>query len=50
VAGAFLTIGTVQVHSLGGDRYRVTAPDHDEEIDGFDEARAAAHAVAEGRT
>ena len=50
----FLTIdsdrGTVALHSLGEQRFRVTAPDHDEEIVGFDQARAAARALAERRT
>jgi hypothetical protein len=50
--GPFVTIdsdrGMVALHSLGDDRYRLTAPGHDEQIVGFDEAREAAHALAQG--
>ena len=41
--------GQVGVTALGEDRYRLTGPGHESEIVGFDAARDAAHAVAEGR-
>ncbi len=43
VAGAFLMIGCVSVRSLGDDQFRVQSPEVDEDIEGFDEARALAH-------
>ncbi len=52
-AGPFLTIdsprGAVAVQSLGAERFRVSAPDHEQEVVGFEEARSAAHELA-GRT
>jgi hypothetical protein len=48
----FLTIerprGTVSVWSLGRERFRVQAPRDDAEVEGFDQARAAAHRLAAG--
>jgi hypothetical protein len=44
--GPFLTIdsqqGAVTVHSLGGDRFLVSAPDHEQEVVGFEAARSTA--------
>jgi len=49
-AGPFLTInsprGPVSLHSLGGDRYLLTGPDHEQEITGFEMARQAARELA----
>jgi len=46
-AAPFLTIdsprGAVAVRALGQERFRVTAPDHDQEIVGFEAARSTAH-------
>jgi|GEM_PF-4742651 len=46
----FLTIekpgGTVGVWALGEQQFRVTAPGDDSEVEGFDQARAAAHRLA----
>jgi len=39
--------GTVEVWALGGDRFAVGAPRHEEVVVGFDEARARAHALAD---
>jgi hypothetical protein len=44
--GPFLTIGQVGVHTLGGDRYLVTSPDGEQQVEGFEEARARAHELA----
>jgi hypothetical protein len=33
--------GTVSVWSLGKERFRVEAPGHDSEVEGYDEARVA---------
>ena len=46
-AGPFLTIdsprGAVTVQSLGAERFRVTAPEHEREVVGFKAARSTAH-------
>lgn len=34
------------LQALGVDRYLLTGPGHEQQITGFDEARAAAHALA----
>ena len=48
--GAFLTIanarGDVALQALGVDRYLLTGAGHEQQITGFDEARAAAYALA----
>lgn len=50
--GPFLTIvlpaGAVTVQSLGAERFRISAPDHDQEVVGFAAARARAHELAGG--
>ncbi len=38
--------GTVSVSALGKERFRVEAPDHDSEVEGYQEARALAHQLA----
>jgi hypothetical protein len=40
--GSFLTIGEVGAFALGGDRFRITWPDGEREIEGFDLARRLA--------
>jgi hypothetical protein len=35
------------VWALGEDRYRITAPEHEQLVVGFDEARQRAHELAE---
>ncbi len=49
-AGPFLTIdsptGAVTVWSLGEERFRVSAGDHEEEVVGLEQARARAHELA----
>jgi hypothetical protein len=40
--GPCVTIGAVSVWALGGDRFRVEAPERSREIEGFDEARMLA--------
>jgi hypothetical protein len=51
-AGPFLTIdsphGEVSVRSLGQELFQVSAPDHEQEVVGFAEARATAHELAGG--
>ena len=45
--GAAVTVGRVGVFALDGDRFAVRAPDEPQQIiEGFDEARALAHALA----
>jgi hypothetical protein len=50
-AGPFLTLerehGTVEVWSLGRDRYAVKAPDSEQVVVGFNAARETAHALAD---
>ncbi len=38
--------GTVSISSLGKERFRVEAPGHDSEVEGYDQARALAHELA----
>jgi hypothetical protein len=49
-AAPFLTIdsasGAVGVRSLGQDRFRVSAPDHEKDVAGFAAARSMAHELA----
>ena len=40
--------GTVSVSALGSGRFRVEAAGHDSEVEGYEEARALAHQLAEG--
>jgi hypothetical protein len=35
--------GTLSISSLGKERFRVEAPGHDPEVEGYQEARALAH-------
>ncbi len=44
----FLTIGEVSVWALGSQRFRVQAPDGEQEVEGFERARTLAHRVALG--
>ena len=50
-AGPFLWIetarGSVEVWALGEDRFRVTAPGHEQLVTGYDEAERTADALAE---
>jgi hypothetical protein len=39
--------GAVAVRALGQERSRVTAPDHEQEIVGFEAARSTAHELSE---
>jgi hypothetical protein len=49
-AAPFLTIasprGLVAVRALGQERFCVTAPDHEQEVVGFEAARSMAHELA----
>lgn len=38
--------GTVSISALGGERFRVEAPGHNSEVEGYDEAKALAHRLA----
>jgi hypothetical protein len=40
--------GTVSISSLGKERFRIEAPGHDSEVEGYQEARALAHQLAAG--
>ncbi len=40
--------GTVSISALGRERFRVEAPGHDSEVEGYQEARALAHQLAAG--
>jgi hypothetical protein len=40
--------GTVSISSLGNERFRVEAPGHDSEVEGYAEAQALAHQLAAG--
>ena len=50
-AGPFLWIetphGTVEMWALGGDRFAVRAPGHEQIVTGLEEAQRAADALAE---
>jgi hypothetical protein len=52
-AAPFLTIdsprGAVAVRALGQERFRITAPNHEQEIVGFEATRSTAHELAERR-
>ena len=52
-AAPFLTInsprGEVAVWSLGGQRFLIAAPGHEQEVVGFEAARTAAHELATER-
>jgi hypothetical protein len=45
-AGPFLTVGSVSVWALGGDRFRVESPDGAREVEGIERARELAHQLA----
>ncbi len=38
--------GTVSISSLGNERFRVEAPGHDSEVEGYDQAQGLAHQLA----
>jgi hypothetical protein len=38
--------GTVTVSALGSEQFRVEAPGHDSQVEGYAEARAVAHRLA----
>jgi hypothetical protein len=40
--------GTVSISSLGNEGFRVAAPGHDSEVEGYDQAKALAHQLAAG--
>ena len=40
--------GTVNIFSLGNERFRVEAPGHDSVVEGYEEARTLAHRLAAG--
>jgi hypothetical protein len=42
----FLAVGDVGVTALGQERFRVSAPDHEQEVVGFAAARSMAHELA----
>jgi hypothetical protein len=44
--GAFLSVGDASVWALGGDRFRIEAPDGAREVEGFERARKLAHELA----
>jgi hypothetical protein len=39
---------TVSISALGKERFRVEAPGHDSEVEGYDRAQALAHQLAAG--
>jgi hypothetical protein len=41
------TQGNVEVWALGEDRFRITAPGHEQPVTGFEEAERTADALAE---
>ena len=45
-AGPFLTIGSVSVWTLGGDRFRIEGPEGNREVEGIERARKLAHVLA----
>jgi hypothetical protein len=51
VAAPFLTIetsdGPVTVQALGEDRFRVSAPGHEQDVVGLEAARSTAHKIVE---
>jgi hypothetical protein len=40
--------GTVSISALGNEQFRVQAPGHDSQIDGYADARPLAHELAAG--
>ncbi len=40
--------GTVSISSVGNERFRIEAPGHDSEVEGYADARALAHQLAAG--
>jgi hypothetical protein len=50
-AGPFLALerahGTVEVWAMGADRFSVKAPEREQLVVGFDQARQTAHGLAE---
>jgi hypothetical protein len=40
--------GTVSISSVGNERFRVEAPGHDSEVEGYDQAKALGHRLAAG--
>ena len=44
--GPFLTIGNVSVVARGGDRFVVSSPNGDRQIEGFERARTTARELA----
>jgi len=40
--------GTVSISARDGEQFRVQAPGHDSQIEGYQEARALAHELAAG--
>jgi hypothetical protein len=38
----------VSISALGNERFRVEAPGHDSEVEGYDNAKALAHRLAAG--
>jgi hypothetical protein len=40
--------GMVSISALGNERFRVEAPGHDSEVEGYDQAKALAHQLAAG--
>jgi hypothetical protein len=45
-AGAFLTLGEVEVWALGEQRFRVVSPNGSEEVEGFEQARERSRELA----
>lgn len=48
--GPFLTIGEVSVFALGDDRFRITWPDGERQVEGFERAEELADELADGLT
>jgi hypothetical protein len=40
--------GTVSISALGSEQFRVEAPGHDSQVEGYTQARALAHRLAAG--
>jgi hypothetical protein len=45
-AGPFLMIGAVSGWALGEQRFRIVAPEDEQEVEGFQRARELAHELA----
>jgi len=41
--GPFLSVGEIAVYALEGDRFRITWPEGEREVEGFEPARQLAH-------